>query len=241
VTQFTAQHYEAAFPDGVEHHWWHVARKEIVFRQLDANERVLDVGCGRGIVVQSLRERGIDAAGVEIGPAVPLRGVEAYVRSNTDAVDLPPHERDRITTILLLDVIEHIAEPVELLRRILDAFTNVTKIVIAVPARNELWSSHDEFYGHFRRYSLRDIDELARALNLRRAWSSYFFHALYLPLRAMSLLKHKRSESIAVPSNATRWIHRLLAKLFVIEYRLLPRAIPGSSIIATLERHAASG
>jgi 2-polyprenyl-3-methyl-5-hydroxy-6-metoxy-1,4-benzoquinol methylase len=61
---------------GVEKHFWTMARIGIVTKTLrnaaraglcSAKGRILDVGCGPGIVVGALREKGYDIWGVDLG------------------------------------------------------------------------------------------------------------------------------------------------------------------------------
>ena len=72
--------------------------------------------------------------------------------------DLPEEERRGVTTLLVLDVIEHLEDPIAFLREVLSSFPDVSSLIVTVPAREELWSAFDDFYGHHRRYTLRDID-----------------------------------------------------------------------------------
>ena len=242
TSQFSADQYEVAYPDGAEHHWWHVARNEIV---LDAcpppRGRILDVGCGRGIVVEYLRRHGIDCIGVELGPVTPLRGVENFVHAETDAFELPPSEREQIATILLLDIVEHLENPADFLRRLPAAFPNLRDVIVTVPARPELWSNHDEYYGHYRRYTIPRLADIASALNAECRRRSYFFRMLYPPVWLMSRLKMKREVALKPPAQPA--LHKIIAKLFVLEYRLLPRRVAGTSIVAAfaLRRAAPSG
>jgi hypothetical protein len=46
--------------------------------------------------------------------------------------------------ILLRDVVEHIEDAGTFLRDLLRAFPNARHVLIAVPARMELWSNYDE-------------------------------------------------------------------------------------------------
>ena len=244
-SRFEAEQYELAYPDGAEHHWWHVARNAIVFdvceRRGASRGHVLDVGCGRGIVVRSLRERSVQCNGVELGPAKPLAGAEHFIRVDTNALDLPLVEREQTTTILLLDVIEHVPDPIALLRKLIDAFSNVENVIVTVPARPELWSNHDEFYGHHMRYTMSAIAQLADALQARCAWRGYFFRPLYPVLWLSARLKLRRNVALTAPPAWTRWIHRIVAAALVAEYRILPRGLAGTSIIAAFRLDRAGG
>jgi SAM-dependent methyltransferase len=73
-TDFSAGQYSEAYGPGVERDFWHLSRNRIILsclRRLGPG-RVLDVGCGRGILVDYLLARGVDCFGVELGaPAMP--------------------------------------------------------------------------------------------------------------------------------------------------------------------------
>ena len=142
ATEFSDDQYDHAYPDGIENHWWILARNRIlthVIRKSARNNAVLlDVGCGRGIVVKYLRDKGIACTGVELAMAPPVFSVRDHVRMGVDAWDLPLAERVRFDTILLLDVIEHIPDPAALLKRLSDGFPNLSHLIVTVPACQEL-------------------------------------------------------------------------------------------------------
>lgn len=238
-SEFDAEQYDLVYPDGAEAHWWHVARNAIIHRawqRLGNREgRVLDVGCGRGIVVRFLRDRGVRCEGVDLGASLPMPGAERWIRTGVSVFDLPEEERRGVTTLLFLDVIEHLEDPIAFLREVLSSFPDVSSLIVTVPAREELWSAFDDFYGHHRRYTLRDIDTLAKSIGARGATRSYFFRALYPVMRLTASMKVKRSLQLIAPSRTTRWMHRLVGSFFVAEELILPGTLPGASIIATFD------
>lgn len=159
-TYFSKKQFNYAYADGMERHWWHIARNKIIkntVRFFAGSEAcVLEVGCGRGIVVNFLREAAIDCSGVELAKIQPIHSAKNHIQTGIDALDIPAFERKRYNTILLLDVIEHIPEPVTLLKNLGNAFPNLNHVIITVPACQELWTNYDEFYGHFRRYTIEE-------------------------------------------------------------------------------------
>ena len=180
ATEFSGNQFALAYPDGIENHWWHLARNRIIASVIKAfagsNASVLDVGCGQGIAVKYLRDEGIDCSGVEPGEVTPLIGIGDYVRVGIDAEGLPPSESARFDTILLLDVNEHVSEPVTFLQQLFVVFPNLSHVIITVPARRELWSNYDDFYGHYRRYTIEMLRDLSLELGVSHTWESYFFH-----------------------------------------------------------------
>src|ERR1051325_3501464 len=70
-TAFTDEQYANPYPPGIERSYWHRARNRILLRRLAPvlapRARILDIGCGPGIVVDHLRREGLDCAGVDLG------------------------------------------------------------------------------------------------------------------------------------------------------------------------------
>lgn len=239
-TEFTNDQNSLAYPDGVEKHYWHRARNRIVADEIrrvsGERAKVLDIGAGRGITVKYLRDRHIDCLGVELGGANPLAGVEAFIKYGCGAADLADDERKQYQVILLLDVLEHLSEPDAFVRELLLLFPNCRHFIITLPACPELWSNYDEFYGHYRRYTMSMIDELAAKLNLEIEHAGYFFRIFYLPARLLTYFNRTRSCIVKPPRGIGLFIHKLVTTISLIEYSTLPKSLHGTSIIASLAR-----
>jgi SAM-dependent methyltransferase len=235
-TAYDSLQYSTNYAPGVERHFWSYARNQIIERLLrrisDGKTCVLDVGCGPGIVVDHLRRVGIDCLGVELGRPQVRPGLEDSITIGTDATQLPFAVKERVGVILLLDVVEHVEDPGAFLRNLLQAFPNVRRVVIAVPARMELWSNYDEFYGHFMRYSRRTLLLLADQAGLKPLELKYAFFALYPVMWILSRFVGKRSVEVASPSGLSVPFHALLGRAFSAEERIpLIGYLPGTSVI----------
>jgi Methyltransferase domain len=99
-----------------------------------------------------------------------------------DLHDIPDNET--AGAIILMDVLEHIEKPEQLLKDLLSlkAVDNETRLIITVPAFQQLFSIHDKNLGHYRRYNLKQLEQLLSPLSLRMENSGYFFNGL-LPVR----------------------------------------------------------
>jgi hypothetical protein len=91
-----------------------------------------------------------------------------------------PIEELNIRAIGLFDVIEHIEDDVSFLKGVAKRVPTSTKISISVPALKSLWSSGDEYAGHFRRHNRNDVKRILDNTNLKFIYSSYFF-SFYVP------------------------------------------------------------
>jgi SAM-dependent methyltransferase len=97
--------------------------------------RVLDVGCGEGRTGKSLRAAGATwISGVELDPGPAAAAAAAYdqvlvgpVESELDGLSGP------FDTILLYDVLEHLLDPWELLRRLHGLAATGARVQVSVP------------------------------------------------------------------------------------------------------------
>ena len=63
--------------------------------------------------------------------------------------------------------------------------------------------------------------------------ASYFFHGLYPPMWLFSLLGRQRNAEFRPPGGGlVGVVHRIVRGVFSLEDRLLPRRVPGTSLIA---------
>ncbi len=152
-----SHHYEKVF-DGT-----HDFRNFNLVRLLSSNirgERVLDLGCGSGYLMDTLTRSGKRVYGIE--PNAELIGLAKKRNPNfeithgtaegTDLFKIP-----RADSVLAVDVLEHIQDEREVLMRIKQFLPDTGEIVVVVPAHPFLFGKRDIKYGHYRRYSRRQL------------------------------------------------------------------------------------
>lgn len=243
TTEFDLTEFDLVYPPGIENHYWSVARSAIICREIRRHRwtdlKWIEVGCGRGIVLQALRHAGVDVVGAELAAVPPPEELMAHVFCGQDAGELPEQVRNTFGGVMLLDVIEHIANPVEFLTGLLNRLPNVRAALITVPAHQELWSNYDEFYGHHRRYDRSTLAETVSASGLRPVRLSHFFHALYPPARLLVRAGGHRPVKVSAPSGLWKPLHALLGAAFVVESVVLPDHWPGTSLMCAARRDSA--
>lgn len=233
---FTAEQFQVLYPPGVEHHYWNVCRNRVIARMLrrsGAEGPILEVGCGKGLVTQALRDRGFEVRGAEIAPVPPLVGMEAHVRSSFDVFAMEPTEAASYRTLLLLDVIEHLEDPERFLGMLREKFTGCTVLLVTVPARQELFSNYDRFNGHHLRYDRTTLRKHLTAWNRTGSMElQYFFHVLYPSARWLLALRGARPVHFTVPGSwIARSIHHVIGLLLFADHLLVPANTKGTSLL----------
>ena len=231
-TEFRDADNAEAYPPGYELHYWHRARSDVVRRLVrsvcQTGDTILEIGAARGHYVRVLRSEGYDAFGCDLGTASVHEEVQAFVFRGRDFADLEPTLRERVTTVLLLDVVEHIEKPSDFIVSVFRSLPAVQSMIITVPARPELWSNYDEHFRHYVRYDIRSLCELAERSGLSVDTYGYFFHALYAPAWLLKKIGINRRTSFAIPK--ILWLHKLLGIALSLESRLLPKTVCGTSL-----------
>ncbi len=170
-------------------HWWFRSKAAFVSSALRrhaahrADAPLVDVGAGAGgttsllglpprqlvtvdgseVLCRQARHRHALLTAVAMGEAVPFRDGAAGV-------------------VTLLDVIEHLDEPEEVLREARRVLADEGRLVVNVPAHAWLWSSADVYLGHRRRYTRPLLRRHLEASGFRVVWMSHVFSWLVVPV-----------------------------------------------------------
>ena len=131
-------------------HWWALRK----CAKLPASTRLLDFGCGSGAIGQELKARGWDQLfAVEIDP----RSRQAAASWYTQVVsDVSFFKQQSFDVILLLDVLEHLADPAALLHELTKQISPGGSLLISVPNVGH-WSVRIPLLFGFFEYSDRGI------------------------------------------------------------------------------------
>jgi SAM-dependent methyltransferase len=173
--------YGQGYADLFRRHWWWRAREALLLRELrrarPANgwRSVLDIGCGDGLFFDRLREFG-EVEGVEPDASLVTADGPHRARIHVGPFDAAFRPGKRYSVTLMLDVLEHLADPVGALRHALSLLEPGGTFVATVPAFRALWTGHDDLNHHLTRYTRRSFRALARAAGLRIDRERYFFH-----------------------------------------------------------------
>lgn len=237
-----------------EHHWWFQTRRDIVlgllarFAPVTRPVRVLDIGCGTGMILKALGRFG-DVFGID-----PDEQAIVYSRSKIKDPSrvrqgqlpdrLPTDQRFEIVT--LLDVLEHVEDDVGSLRAIQNVLAPAGILFVTVPAFPFLWSGHDEINQHKRRYTVDELRQKLQRAGFKILKCSYF-NTLLFPL-AMAFKMYTRMRWGYAPRAHMETvpgplINISLRRIFTFERFLLPQVdLPfGVSLLAIASSDRPSG
>lgn len=200
-------------------HPWERARVELAVRLLErhvalgSGATVLDIGCGDLFVVEELARRYPRARfyAVDSGFTDELIGryrerlaaANVSLFARLDALPLA----QPVAVVLLMDVVEHIADDRGFLYDLRDQpwIGHDTRWLFTVPSYQWLYSEHDRFLGHHRRYSLRGLHGLLSAARLTPLESGYWFTSL-LAVRALQVARERlRGKAKATTTDLAAW------------------------------------
>jgi SAM-dependent methyltransferase len=226
---YSEEQYGRAFPAGYGAHFWHQARLRIVRAELRRMgvRRVIDVGCGPGEYVRALRSDGFDCIGCDPGEVRVPTDLHPFVLGHTPFDAVSDSALAGVEAVLLLDVLEHLADPEEILCGVRRRLPGLKGLVVTVPARQELWSELDRRAGHMRRYDRAALESLLVKTGFQVAESTYLFRLLYVP----AMLSRHRSRGRAITAPSRLLIHDCLSRMLVADRRWLPASLPGTSLL----------
>ncbi|NWG39427.1 MAG: class I SAM-dependent methyltransferase [Hydrogenophilaceae bacterium] len=204
-------------------HWYYRSKAKAMMTLLadSSHSTILDVGAGSGYFSRYLLSNSSarEAWCVDISYAA---------ESDTKELDKPLHFRRAIGSldadlVLLMDVLEHVDDDAGLLREYASKVPPGTRFLISVPAFQFLWSSHDVFLEHKRRYRLSQIEGVARDAGLNVKHGVYYFGAVF-PIAATIRLAGNwtRKESSPPRSHLSRHHPLVNATLTALSWLELP-------------------
>lgn len=165
-----------------DYHWYFKAKREIVLSILDKivkeNSKIIDLGCGCGLMLSKLSRYG-EVAGVDFSE----EAIE-YCRASFSGT-LYQGDLESITLsekynyAVMLDVLEHIKDEERALINIRNILQKGGKLIITVPADIRLWSKHDENCMHYRRYDLKELESVLLKCGYSVNYISYYNSRLY--------------------------------------------------------------
>ena len=142
---------------------------------------MLDVGAGSGFFSRHLLAETAAASALCVDIGYPADRIDSVAgKPVLYRRDIGPTDCD---LVLMMDVLEHVDDDRGLVRYYADRVPAGAHFLVTVPAFSFLWSGHDVFLEHKRRYRLPEIETALRDAGLEIVRGAYFF-GLIFPLAA---------------------------------------------------------
>jgi SAM-dependent methyltransferase len=220
--------YSERYRELFEKHWWWRARTDLIVRTLDRLRpasgwtNVLDIGCGDGLFFDRLSKYG-EVEGVE--PCADLVNDNNIHRRQIHVV--PFDERfqpgKRYSLVLMLDVLEHLEDPVAALRHALSLLETNGRFVATVPAFMAIWTNHDVLNHHFTRYTKSSFLDVAEKAGLEIQTRQYLYHWTFPVKLGVRLVERALRMEPAPPKIPTAWINETLYRMTKVEQETLSK------------------
>lgn len=186
-----------------DEHWYYFHKSRLILNSISKYVKcftpLIDVGSGSGFFAKEVRDRFASEEVICVDPNY-TKGETGYIDGITFQID-PPKQRGNL--YLFIDVLEHVEDDQALLSSYVANSNSGAVFILSVPAFMSLWSPHDVFLGHVKRYKLRELENLAIACDLEILEVRYLFGPIFpLVYSYRKLRKHRQpSSDLQVNSN----------------------------------------
>ncbi len=246
-------------------HPWELARFDVLLDlintympQTKEPKIVADIGCGDCFFAKHLLKERQDIEIIGIDPAYSPDGIIQKTKELNDQRfhlyssfdELPSFWREKkVHLVLLLDVVEHVEKDSIFLQQTVQSLnaSHDLKILISVPAFQSLFTAHDVFLKHYRRYTSNTLSKAITDAGLLPLHKGYFFSSL-LPPRFFQKLLEKigiRREQKGIGSwQGTSFVSKLFKNCLLFDYKfskLLGKSginLPGLSVYCICKKPA---
>lgn len=214
-----------------DQHWYYKEKFFHIHRAIEKYQpefsSICDVGAGTAPFLKKL---------VRIYPSKKYQACDINYSK-----DFTTNHKDHITyskkiqiadVYLVTDVIEHLLNPRITLVEIKNICLDGAIVIVTVPAHKILWSGHDEFLKHYRRYSKRTLKNDLSSLEGQVMEMYYIFNLLFFPAFLTKLFNRKIESKMKNFGNIASLIIYLTLKI----ERFLKNKIPfGISLFAVVK------
>ena len=161
-------------------YWWHIAKRRLVSSilksEFPAPCRLVEGGIGSARNLICFQELGYEVHGLDIMPESVEHARDKGL-ANVSVHDLAhpwPMEEESVGVTVMLDVLEHLEDPVLVLSHIRNILQPGGGVVFTVPAYPFLYGDWDKRLGHYRRYTSKELTQHAREAGFEVNWMTHW-------------------------------------------------------------------
>jgi len=150
-------------------------------KKLRPGSRVLDIGCGRGLFLRELANRGFDTHGTELNMLADQSLSSRCTIHITDSLTSLRFPNDYFDLVIIWHVLEHLPDPQETISEISRILSPDGQLALAVPNYGSMQALisgrrwfHLDLPRHIFHFTLRGLEKLLESNNLRVSSTSHF-------------------------------------------------------------------
>jgi SAM-dependent methyltransferase len=221
-------------------HFWIRRRFDVMRRLADSvlrnSKHAGEIGCGNGLLQRDIEDYyGTPVAGFELNEIA----LEKNVSRQSPLYCYNIHQRNAefrgyFDLLVLFDVLEHIEDEGGFLQSVKFHLAQSGTLLINVPANQFLYSDYDRAAGHVRRYSIKQLEDVAGRNGFTARAFTYWGLPLVPLLLARKAISMQRSNGRIGFDARGRSMNRLLS--LVARCELVPQRWLGTSVMAVLEK-----
>lgn len=168
-------------------HWYYQSKKiplleyvDSIYKEINQPLTVVDVGSGSAFFMDELFAHAPEQIKkiycIDIGYSE-REETETKGRTIQRLRQLPDKIENGI--VVMMDVLEHVEDDVALLTEIKKRCVGINYFFITVPAFQNLWSQHDVYLGHYRRYIIKTLNESLQKANYNPRKIHYMYGSIF--------------------------------------------------------------
>ena len=211
-------------------HWYYLAKSYAVnrkFTEYSLNAKVIgDIGAGDGFFIKNLPINKVNYSLYCIDTG--------YLKNefSNDITYLREYNEIDLEALLFIDVLEHVQNDVALLEEYVNKSKNGSYFYITVPAFQSLWSGHDIFLEHVKRYTLKEVVDTVEKAGLSVVSAQYIFSFIFPLVWLKRKLKFKKEIIVKSQLKEVGWILNYgLRLLCFLEHRFFVNKLFGLSCL----------
>ena len=182
-------------------HWYFRAKRNFLLRNVpEGCTQSVDIGAGSKYFSYELAKVDSMKSVFPIDPNFFAEDTETIKQCKVISLKQTSDQICNSQFWVFMDVIEHIDDDIAFLKNYVQIAPMGSTFFITVPAYTFMWSQHDVFLGHYRRYTRRSLNTLMANAGLTTIKSGYFYSFLFplafIQRKVLSrLAKTKKEES----------------------------------------------
>jgi len=213
-------------------HWWFKGKRRIIFSQLGKflvnkkNLRILDVGCGTGIIIKNFQKYG-EVVGIDI-ESIALRFCLKRGIKNLACASVAnlPFKSNSFDVVGVFDVLYHkeVKNDVAAMKELFRVLNPKGILILTDSADMKLWSRHDAAAHARERYTIPKMSSRLCSAGFKIEKTTYFNTLLYPVIMIVRKIDNALNKKSHVKSNIKKTnvlLNKILYFIFVLESYLI--------------------